>query len=513
MSRTEKFIKNTIGAAVLQSVTLAVGFIIPHVLLVHYGSEVNGLISSLTQFISYFSLLEAGLSGAVVFSLYKPLAQGQTDEISGIVAGAKRFYIQTGYFFCIFVLLLAFLYPVLVYAQHLTQTEIFLLTLILGTNGALEFFTLAKYRSILTADQRTYVISCSNVIHLALYALIVCLTASGGLNIVMVRFLALFSISVRTLLLMLYCRKHYRYLNFNAKPNTGALKQRWDVFYQQLLAAVQSGMPIILTTVILGLKSVSVYTVYYLVIGGINGIMGIFTNGLSAGFGDVIARKETDKLNSLIREFEVIYYFLLSAAYSVTLVMILPFIRLYTRNITDVTYEIPSIAFLFVLSGFCYCMKAPQSVLVIAAGKYKETRTQSTAAALIITGGGIILAFPFGLHGIVAASILSDLYRTWALLLFVTKHITALPLQESCGRILRAFIVCAITVLPYLLFPWSADNIIQWIMRALLVGIHALILAFLNVLVFEPRQLKYLFKRIQSFFKKEGTTYGSISSK
>lgn len=99
MSRTEKFIKNTIGAAVLQSVTLAVGFIIPHVLLVHYGSEVNGLISSLTQFISYFSLLEAGLSGAVVFSLYKPLAQGQTDEISGIVAGAKRFYIQTGYFF------------------------------------------------------------------------------------------------------------------------------------------------------------------------------------------------------------------------------------------------------------------------------------------------------------------------------------------------------------------------------------------------------------------------------
>lgn len=513
MNRTDRFIKNTIWAGILQTVTLAVGFIIPRVLLVYYGSEVNGLVSSLTQFITYFSLLEAGLSGAAVFSLYKPLAQEQFDKISEIVVATKKFYVQAGYYFCGFVLVLALVYPQLVHTQSLTQIDVFILILIIGVNGALEFFTIAKYRSILTADQRTYVISYSHVIHLAIYATIVCAAAAGGLNIVMVRFLGLLSILVRTLFLSLYSRKQYGYLNFKAKPNTVALNQRWDVFYQQILASVQAGMPVILTTIILGLKSVSVYTVYYMVIGGMNGVMGILTNGLSAGFGDVIARKEIDKLKSLTREFEVIYYFLLSVAYSVTIVMILPFIKLYTRNITDVAYEIPSVAFLFVLSGFCYCMKAPQSVLVIAAGKYKETRGQSTIAAFIIIVGGIILAFPFGLHGIIAASIFSDIYRTLALLFSVTKNITSLQVKESCHRIIRAVIVCTMTMVPYIVYPLSIDSFIQWVMWAFFVSMHAVLLASINLLVFEPVQSRNVIMRIRRLFVKEVTTYDHISSK
>jgi hypothetical protein len=480
----------------------AVGFIIPRVILVHYGSEVNGLVTSLSQLISYFSLLEAGLSGAAVFALYQPLTQGQTDRIGGIVAGAKKLYIQAGYLFSAFVLVLALVYPLLVKTQSLTPSDIFFLTLILGTGGALEFFTLAKYRAILTADQRISVISAANAVHLTFYAVIVCAGAAGGLTIVLVRFLALFSILVRTMILTGYCRKQYRYIDFKARPNTAALNQRWDVCYQQVLAAVQAGMPVILTTFILGLKPVSVYTVYYMVIGGINGVLGIFTNGLSAGFGDVIARKETAKLQSLVKEFEVIYYFLLSVAYSVTMIMILPFVRLYTGNVTDAVYTIPSVAFLFVLSGFCYCMKTPQSVLVIAAGKYKETRVQSTVAALSIIGGGIVLAFPFGLQGIITASILSDLYRTAALLLFVSKNITALPLLESGKRLVRAFILCALIVIPQMLFPCSAQTIGQWLLRALIAGIHAVALAFLNSLVFDPVQTRSILQRIRCVFRK-----------
>lgn len=75
MNRTKKFTLNSFAAAINQIVIMIVGFITPRVMISTYGSEVNGLVSSLSQFISYISLVEAGIGGAAIYSLYKPLAE------------------------------------------------------------------------------------------------------------------------------------------------------------------------------------------------------------------------------------------------------------------------------------------------------------------------------------------------------------------------------------------------------------------------------------------------------
>ena len=66
-SRTNQFLKNIIGSAVLQIVTIIVGFVSPKMMLTAFGSEINGLTSSINQFISYLALVEAGLSTATIF--------------------------------------------------------------------------------------------------------------------------------------------------------------------------------------------------------------------------------------------------------------------------------------------------------------------------------------------------------------------------------------------------------------------------------------------------------------
>ena len=60
MGRTSKFVLNSASTALLQVVTMVAGFITPRFLLMAYGSDVNGLISSINQFITYFNLVEAG---------------------------------------------------------------------------------------------------------------------------------------------------------------------------------------------------------------------------------------------------------------------------------------------------------------------------------------------------------------------------------------------------------------------------------------------------------------------
>lgn len=56
-----------------------------------FGSDVNGLVSSLNQFLSYISLIEGGLTGVVLASLYKPLEEKNYNKVSGIVKATNKF--------------------------------------------------------------------------------------------------------------------------------------------------------------------------------------------------------------------------------------------------------------------------------------------------------------------------------------------------------------------------------------------------------------------------------------
>ena len=78
--RREKSIQNTIVALMSETIVTLVGFFMPRAIILNYGSAMNGLITSLQQFIQYFSLIEAGLLGAAVFSLYKPLAEKNEER-------------------------------------------------------------------------------------------------------------------------------------------------------------------------------------------------------------------------------------------------------------------------------------------------------------------------------------------------------------------------------------------------------------------------------------------------
>ena len=68
-------IKNIISSLIFQFSTIVYGFIIPILIIKKYGSGVNGLVSSITQFIAYISLLEAGIGPVIKNALFKPIVE------------------------------------------------------------------------------------------------------------------------------------------------------------------------------------------------------------------------------------------------------------------------------------------------------------------------------------------------------------------------------------------------------------------------------------------------------
>ena len=84
-SNAKKSIYNVLASVIGQAITIAMGIVIPRLVLVNLGSENNGLLSSITQALGYASLLEAGVGLASLQALYKPVAEKDNASINAIL--------------------------------------------------------------------------------------------------------------------------------------------------------------------------------------------------------------------------------------------------------------------------------------------------------------------------------------------------------------------------------------------------------------------------------------------
>lgn len=502
MSRTNEFLKNSIATALLHIFTLFVGLILPRVLLKAYGSEINGLVTSLTQFIRYFTLVEAGLASAAVYALYKPLSDNDLEGINGVVSAVKKFYIQSGWIFLILILFLSITYPLFVEITVLNSLQVRILVLVLGVTGVLDFFTLSKYRVLLTAAQKVSVISLASITNLLINLIITVVLARLRADIIFLKIVALMGIVVRSLILMIYVKKKYPLVRFNKKPNTNALNKRWSALYLQILGVVQQGTPVVLATVFTSLSTVSVYSIYNMIIAGLNGILSIFISGLSSSFGDVIARGQSSVLKQSTEEFEVGYYMILTWAYACAAALIMPFIKIYTSGITDVEYYYPVLGMLFVLNGLLHNIKTPQGMLVISAGMFQETKVQTTIQGVIAIIFGLILIKPLGLIGIMIGLCLSNLYRDTDLLFFVPRNITFRTIRPTFWRIVRIFFCLALILIPYFLIAPPINGIRGWLTHAVSVGFYAAVVVLVMNYLFDRIIFKAVYKRITVVFQK-----------
>jgi O-antigen/teichoic acid export membrane protein len=495
--RTKKAVYNTSIAIILQFVTIVTALVIPKLIIETYGSSVNGLLASITQFIGYFQLIEMGLGGALVFSLYKPITSNNISKINSILAISKNSYKEIGYYFIVLVIAMIFLYPNFIGAQGVKKSEIVLLIIAIGSTGIINYFTIAKYNVLLTAAQCNYVISFSKIIYLIISTAIMCSLITFELKIEYVYLFSLFANLIQVLIITLYTRKQFKYIDFNVKPDKDAISKRFDVLVHQLSAMAVSSSPIILITIFSTLIEVSIYSIYYLVFMGINMIMSVFNNGFTAGFGQIISEKKNKTLMKVYSEYEFLYYMILSFVYTCVIILGLSFIKIYTANITDANYVNPIIFTLFTIVGILNNLKIPQSTIIISAGHFRETRNRALIEAGITILSSLILVLFFGLKGALVASIIGLSYRSIDIKYAV--KITKVPLIDTLKRILRIFLAGLIAIIPFVLkLSIHPSSLFTWLATAIFISLWVGIVVLIINLLFEKEKMKDIVNRIRS---------------
>lgn len=111
--RRKKLFLNTSSSIISQVATIICGFVLPRLILNHFGSEVNGLVNSITQFLSIIAFLELGIGSVLQFSLYKPLAEKNEEEISKVLVSGQKFFTKIALILLVYVLFLMGVYPLI----------------------------------------------------------------------------------------------------------------------------------------------------------------------------------------------------------------------------------------------------------------------------------------------------------------------------------------------------------------------------------------------------------------
>ena len=98
---------NLAVSVLYQIVAAACSLILPRFILRAFGSEVNGLVQSINQLLSYTMLMECGVGGQILASFYKPLADKDEKAVSDVFNYSRSFFNKISYVYMGFAVLLA----------------------------------------------------------------------------------------------------------------------------------------------------------------------------------------------------------------------------------------------------------------------------------------------------------------------------------------------------------------------------------------------------------------------
>lgn len=481
MERKKRLALNTSTSLLFQVVTIICGFILPRLILKSFGSEVNGLVNSISQFLAIISFLELGVGAVIQSSLYKPLAEKDNEQISRVIVSGQKFFSKLARILLVYVVVLMVCYP---FVANQKFGFIYTATMI----GVISISSFAQYyfgiinSLLLTADQKGYVSYISQTITLIMNTAACFILIKFGAGIHIVKLVTSLIYALRPLVLAIYVKRHYD-LNWNIKYTEEPIKQKWNGVAQHVSAVVLDGTDNIVLTIFSNLKDVSVYSVYNIVTSGVKQLLLSMTNGIQALMGEMWAKQEFDELREFFGWIEWILHTGTILVFGITSALIIPFVEVYTQGVSDVNYVQPLFAILIVAANAGHCLRLPYNIIILVGGHYKQTQNNYLIAAALNIIISVVAVRALGLVGVALGTVIAMFYQTVWMAWYDSKNLIKWPFKKFLRQI---FVDGLIVVVLHLFinlsfmkiwFEMKSVTYISWVILAVKISILVIIIS------------------------------------
>lgn len=417
----KRSIINVLSSLFSQLLTVSLGIIIPRLVLVNLGSESNGLITSINNILAYVALLEAGVGAAATQALYKPITENNTKDINAILSATAFFYKRTGAIYFAAVLLMTVVFPFTIKTEIPTN-QVMIVVFLSGLPGAISFFYQGKYRILLIAEGKSYLLTNLATFFYVITALAKIVLLKIGFGIVAIQILGFISSLAQVAFIELYKNSRYKWINLKEFPAFEQISQSKNALIHQIAWLVTSNTDTIILTYFCGLKVVSVYAIYAYLFGFLDGIIGSVTNGVHFALGQTY-QSDINEYRRIHSAYEVSVITLCFALFSIAAFFVNPFLKLYTANVKDIQYCDPLLPWLFSAAHILVQARSTSWETISVAGHFKNTQHQPIVEAIINLVTSILFVSWIGIYGVLLGTVLASLYRLVAMICYSRKKI------------------------------------------------------------------------------------------
>lgn len=415
-----------------QLVSTLCGILVPRLMIGAFGSVLYGATTSIAQFLSYASLMESGIGRVARAALYKPLAENDHIGFSKIYHAVKYFFRTVGIVFIGYCIVLAFVYFDIADVTQLSYENTVILVLVIGLSSMVDYFFGITNMTLINADQKKYLVNIAIIITRIVNTLAIVILISLSSSLVSVKLFSSLVIIARPIFYASYVRKHYTLPKVEKKD--AILQHKWNGMGQHMAYFLHTNTDVVLLTLMADLQTVSVYSVYSLVVISIKNITSSFAGGMEAELGDINAKNQLSVLRSAYRRYQCMLSVVSMTLFGTAATMIVPFVTLYTQGITDANYIQPAFALVLIMAEAINCISLPGTTLPVSANKLKETQWGAFGeAALNIVISGILIQWN-PLLGVAIGTMCAEVFKSFFYMIYAEKNILATPAWKSVLR-------------------------------------------------------------------------------
>ena len=468
MAKRDNRIKyNVLTGLVYQVVLIVLSFLLPRVYLENFGSEVNGVLSTIKQIFVYLFLLESGVGLATTQALYKPVAEKNYGNVNAILSATNQFYVKIGFLYAAIVLVIATVYAFII-PTGVSSGVIFGVIVLTALPALFSYFIQSKYRILLEVDGRKYVITTSEMV-LQLLSNVAKILVLVFTNDLLLMQLAYCLLSLLQLAYVYYHakRRYAEWLNMKAEPDYEAISQRKSVLVHQVSGMVFNNTDVLLLSFLCDFKIVSVYTVYHIFFSQVQNFITSIISGFSFSLGQMF-HVDRERFNKVYNLYETVYIMATFIIYTLMAVFLLPLVQIYTQGITDANYTNALLVFLFVLMNLLANGKLPSNHLLEYSGKFEETRSHAIWEMVINLTVSVVAILKWGICGAVLGTIVALIYRGSMMIYYANKHVLERSVFDTYKLWLVNGAVFAVVMCVFFVDSFSGLSFVQLLLQGVL---------------------------------------------
>lgn len=418
------------------------------------GVQYLGLNSLFTSILQVLNLAELGVGSAMVFSMYKPIAEDDSVTICALMKMYKTYYRVIGLVIAVVGAVCTPFVPKLIKSDLPPDLNVYVLYLLNLAVTVLSYWLFAYKNSLLQAHQRNDVSSkvslITNTVQYALQILVL-VTIKDYYVYTIVALLTQAITNIATAMVANKMYSNYKPKGKLPKEMVNQINQRIkDLFTSKIGAIVVNSADTIVISAFLGLNMLAIYQNYFYILSSIIGFVAILFGACTAGIGNSIIVETPEKNFKDLKKFTFIIAWIGGFCAASLLCLYQPFMDIWVGKDLELNF---SAVICFCIYYFVYEINQLLNTYKDASGMWHEDKWRPLVTAMANLLMNLIMVQFWGIYGIILSTVLSMLFvgMPWLLhnlftVLFSKKHLMPY-LKQLLFYVAIVFVGCVLTYL------------------------------------------------------------------